>query len=330
MAANSFGSRFVVTTFGESHGPALGVVIDGCPAGIPFDHDLLLEQIKRRRPGQHGAATNAVSSRKEEDLPRILSGIFENKTLGTPIALIIENQDARSEDYDQIRTHPRQGHADDLWKSKFGHSDHRGGGRASGRETAARVMAGAIAQMFLKSAAPQLLVKSYVTQLGHQSFTSPTHWMEQQNEVTQILLNAKKQGESFGAIAELWVEQCPANLGQPVFRKLKSDLAAACMSLGGVTGFEFGDGFLAATQKGTEFHKPQSTQQYGGLRGGLSTGEKITFRVAFKPTSSILDIAKKGRHDPCIALRALPVLEAMTHLTLADHILMATTDQYKN
>lgn len=339
MSANQFGSRFVVTSFGESHGSALGVVVDGCPAGVDFKKDLLVKELQRRRPGHHGSQ-QIVSGRNEADMPEVLSGVFEGKTLGTPIAIIVRNQDARSQDYAKIQNSPRAGHADDMWRNKFGHSDHRGGGRSSGRETVARVMAGSVAQMLLSQVSASTKVLGYASQIGSYTLTPDERLQVTQknidsfqarfpssrhHEIAEMLQKAQEHGESHGGVAEILIEKPPAFLGQPVFHKLKSDLAMAFMSVGATNGFELGLGFESASAKGTEFHHG-SQEVYGGIRGGISTGDAILLRVSFKPTSSILDVAKKGRHDPCIVTRAIPVLEAMTWLVLADHYLWAKTD----
>lgn len=341
MSANSFGSRFVITTFGESHGTALGVLIDGCPAGVQFNEALLLKELERRRPGVHGDSAQIVSNRAETDIPEVLSGVFEQKTLGTPIVITVRNKDARSQDYAQIKNTPRTGHADDVWKNKFAHSDHRGGGRSSGRETVARVMAGSVAQMMFQSASVPTKVYGYASQIGsvqlteaerkavpsqnidafQARFPSPRH-----TQVAELLKKAQEDGESYGGIAEILIQNPPANLGQPVFHKLKSDLTQAFMSLGATNGVELGLGFEAVAKPGTAFHVAGSAD-YGGIRGGISTGEDILLRISFKPTSSLLDVAKKGRHDPCIVTRAIPVLEAMTWIVLADHYLWARTDR---
>lgn len=356
MSANSFGRHFQITSFGESHGTALGVVIEGCPAGVPFNEFLLKDALERRRPG----SSSAVSARQEKDEPEILSGVFEGRTLGTPICVVVRNSDARSQDYQAIQAAPRAGHADDVWREKFGVSDHRGGGRSSGRETLARVIGGAFAQMFLqeaakKSASPimnantlctgsstvqnSLHVQVVPTQIGPIQITN---YSQQKPEIEKFLQGLKAEGESVGGVVEVQIQNPPKNLGQPVFHKLKSDLAAAFMSIGATTGVELGGGFALAEMKGTEVHRatknemslasdksgsPEVNPAYGGIRGGISTGETITLRIAFKPTSSILDVAKKGRHDPCIVLRAMPVVEAMTYLVLADHVLWSRLDQ---
>lgn len=314
MSANTFGKRFCVTTFGESHGVALGCVIDGCPAGLVFDEDLLVNELRRRRPG----TSKAVSSRQEEDIPQVLSGVFEGKTLGTPIAIVVNNKDARPEDYRDIRDNPRPGHADDVWREKFGHVDWRGGGRASGRETVTRVMAGAVAQMLVRNYSPETKVKGTIKSIG--SFPSLEN-------IEELLIQAKEKGESYGGVIEISVDGFPQGLGQPVFHKLKSDFAHALMSVGATTGFEIGSGFAGVSTPGTRFHASETDQsQYGGIRGGISTGERIMMRVAIKPPASVLDVAKKGRHDPCIVPRVLPVLESMCWIVLADHFLWRSTD----
>lgn len=331
MSANSFGRHFKITSFGESHGTALGVVIEGCPSGVRFDHDVLMHWLGRRKPGGEN-----VSSRNEIDQPEILSGIFENRTLGTPIAVTVRNHDARSKDYEPIVAQPRAGHADDVWREKFDHVDHRGGGRSSGRETLARVIGGAFAQMFLSQTHPELNVWGFLRQIGplRISENDIVRGENQFNishakkiEIEAMLAQLKLEGDSVGGVAEIRIDNPPKNLGQPVFHKLKSDLTAAMMSIGATTGVELGDGFELAQKKGTEVHVAGNESAYGGIRGGISTGENIQLRVAFKPTSSILDVAKRGRHDPCIVLRALSVVESMALLVLADHILWARLDR---
>jgi len=321
MSANSFGERFRVVTFGESHGAALGAVIDGCPAGVSWDQSILDDFLARRRPGQRSKdGTSLVSDRNETDKAEVLSGVYAGKTLGTPIAIIVRNQDARSQDYANMPK--RVGHADDLWLQKFGHSDPRGGGRASGRETVARVMAGAVAKMVLAQITPGLSVSAFASQIGPISRSEKDL---KEAEVEALLLDAKARGLSYGGQALITANGVPAGLGQPVFHKLKADLTAAMMSVGATSGVEVGSGHAAVEAEGSHFHS--GSGDYGGLRGGISSGEPIVMRVSFKPTSSILDVAKKGRHDPCIVLRALPVLEAMTLLVLADHILWTRTDR---
>lgn len=339
MSGNSFGQHFVITTFGESHGPALGVVIDGMPAQVIYQETLLHTQLARRRPG-----TSAwVSPRQEADHPEVLSGIYQGKTLGTPIGVIVRNQDAQSQAYDRLG--PRVGHADDVWLAKYGHSDLRGGGRTSGRETLARVIGGAFAQMYVQQQAATTKVLSFAQQIGpfildpqeYQSacqvssqqdldqfparFPSPQH----AEAVEKLLVDAKAQGKSYGGRGAVVINSPPANLGRPVFHKLKADLAAAYFSIGATMGIELGAGQLVAGQEGSEFHRQQNSD-YGGIRGGISTGERITWSVAFKPTATVLSAATQGRHDPCIVPRALVVLEAMSWLVLADHLLASRLD----
>ncbi len=339
MSANTLGHLFRVTTFGESHGVALGAVVDGCPAGVAFDPALLQAMLDRRRPGQSAV----VSARDEADVVEVLSGVHDGKTLGTPIAMCVRNRDARPGDYAAIAAAPRPGHADDTWRTKRGHVDPRGGGRASGRETVARVMAAAVARMLLAEVAPTLAVVGYARAIGPFSLDDadaaavtdtasvdqhPTRFPSADaDRVAALLADAKRDGKSYGGIAELRIEGVPAGLGQPVFRKLKADLAGAMLGVGATAGVEFGDGFAAAQAEGSEFHRRESSTHYGGIRGGIATGEPIVLRVAFKPTATVLDEAKRGRHDPCIVPRALPVLEAMAWLVAADHWLLARTDR---
>lgn len=324
MPANSLGHLFSITTFGESHGAALGCVVDGCPSNIPFDEALMRRWMERRRPGSHAL----VSARSEEDRVEVVSGVFEGKTLGTPIAMIVRNKDARSQDYTGIKHDPRPGHADDLWRDKFGHIDWRGGGRASGRETVARVMGGAVAQMVVQQSQPNLTIESLITRIGPLELEPAERRKPLQSErVQELLSSAKEEGESFGGIAELRFNGVPRGLGEPVFHKFKSDLARGFMSVGATSGIEFGAGFAAAAAKGSEFHHHERTSQYGGIRGGITTGEEIVCRVAFKPTSSIRNIAQQGRHDPCIVPRAAVVLEAMAWLVVADHLIWRRMDQ---
>lgn len=336
MSSNRFGERFAVTTFGESHGPALGAVVDGCPAGVPFDEALLRHRLARRRPGDHGGPSGAlVSARNEEDAPEVLSGVYEGRTLGTPIAIVIRNRDARPEDYAAIAASPRNGHADDLWRDKFGHSDPRGGGRASGRETAARVAAAAVAEMWLRRELPALSVTGYACRIGPfalepeavaaiasetdvDAFPARFPSARQSAAVEALLREAKSEGKSWGGIVELRIDGVPRGTGAPIFGKLKAKLAEAFLSVGATAGVELGAGFAAAGAEGSVFHAASVGPGYGGLRGGIATGERIVARIALKPTATVLDVAKRGRHDPCIVPRAIPVLEAMAYLVLAD------------
>lgn len=335
--ANSFGQHFRITTFGESHGVGLGVVIDGCPAGVEFFYDLLQKELDRRRPGQD----QITSTRQEADQFEILSGVWEGKTLGSPIAMLVRNQDARSGDYASRPQRP--GHADDLWLKKFGHADHRGGGRASGRETVARVMAGSVAQMLLKQLAPELRVVAFARQIHEIEITSEelsaikpqllaekyfadqflARFPHQEKSllVKELLQKGREIGESFGGVVEVFIAGVPAGLGEPVFHKLKSTLGSAFLSIGAVVGVEFGMGFQVAKKRGSEFHGVDDSSVYGGIRGGISTGELISARIVFKPTSSIKSVATSGRHDPCIVPRAIPVVEAMANIVMADQLL---------
>lgn len=328
MDANKFGKIFTCTTFGESHGSALGVVIDGMPAGIRFDEALLLSQLARRRPGQ----SDIVSARDEKDKPQVLSGIFQGKTLGTPIAVIVSNENIMSKDYEEIKSNPRPGHADKVWSEKYKHWDHRGGGRSSGRETLSRVISGAFAEMLLMQYMPELKVLSYCSQIGDFKLSFDEHkkiqtreYIDQhvtrfpsqnQDQVQKLLIEAKEIGESYGGVVSTKILNLPEGIGEPVFFKLKSLLAMGIMSIGATQSFEIGSGRDNLVTKGTEFH--QDNKNYGGFSGGMSNGDEIFFQVGFKPTSSILDVAKSGRHDPCIVPRACIVVEAMAWITLAD------------
>lgn len=326
-------------TFGESHGPALGCVLDGMPAGVVYRGDILMQDLTRRRPGVWSNTPNSlgVSGRQEADTPEILSGIYAGQTLGTPIAVIIRNQDARSQDYQNLP--PRPGHADEVWKKKFGHVDSRGGGRSSGRETVSRVIGGAFAKMLLSQVLPDLKVYAYLCQIGQlvlptearslvkpddiDNFVGRFPSLSLQSEVQKLLETARTNGDSLGAVIEVIVTNLPAGLGQPVFHKLKNDLASAMLSIGATYSFELI--YDRPAHYGREFHGQGVS--YAGIQGGISTGEEIRFRVGIKPTSSIGDVAKRGRHDPCIGIRAVPVVEAMTYFVLADHWLWSRGDR---
>lgn len=343
MRGNQFGRLFTLSTFGESHGPAMGALVDGCPAGVVWQQEMLHRFLERRRPGK----SDLTSTRQEPDQVEVLSGVFDNITLGTPIAAIIQNQDARSNDYKPEQMKMRQGHATDLWQDKYGHSDPRGSGRASGRETVSRVIGGAIARMFVTQLFPESQVTAFVARIGLiglndsdcvdvaealegdpwqiDEFSARCPNGEKNEQMEMLLTQAKETGESYGGIAFLRIAGLPRGLGQPVFGKLKSELTAAYMSIGATTGVEIGQGFEAAKTSGHEFHN--SRQDYGGIRGGLSTGDPISIKIAFKPTSTRKEMALSGRHDPCIVPRAVPVLEAMTWLVLADQILQSRADR---
>lgn len=342
MSANSFGHILKATSFGESHGPALGVVIDGVPAGLLVDLDFMQLEMARRRPGQ----SEVVTQRQEADQVDILSGVYEGKTLGTPICAVVYNKDQRSEDYKNLS--PRVGHADQAWQNKFGHSDQRGGGRSSGRETLSRVIVGAFAKMLLKAWVPNLSLNAFASQMGPYRLTSEeislvangkvtsedfvTRFPSEINrsEIETLLMEARLQGKSYGGAVRVIVQNPPANLGQPNFHKLKADLALALMSVGATISFELGLGKSMTEQEGSEFFsQPLETlaKDLGGIQGGISTGAPISMEVGFKPTSSVLDVAKKGRHDPCIVPRAVPVVEAMVAWVLADHLLLTRLDR---
>ncbi|MBU1018272.1 chorismate synthase [Patescibacteria group bacterium] len=322
MSGNSFGTLFKITTWGESHGPATGVVIDGCPAGLKIHEKDIQKELDRRKPGQ----SQSTTARKEADKIEILSGIFENKATGTPISLIIRNTDTRSKDYEKLKNLYRPSHADFTYDEKYGFRDHRGGGRASARETTARVAAGAIAKKII----PFITFKT--------TLISPDF---------KTIEAARKEGDSIGGLIECVIQNIPAGLGSPVFEKLDARLAQAMLSIPGTKGFEIGSGFKGAEMKGSEHNDEiltkkgkvmTKTNHAGGVVGGISNGMDIIFRVAFKPTASIAKkqqtidqkgskktIEIEGRHDPCIALRALPIVESMAALVLADEYLIQKT-----
>ncbi len=339
MRGNSFGNFLVLTTFGESHGPALGAVLDGMPAGVHLSTEHIAAELRRRRPGQSAV----TSGRLEEDVPEILSGVFEDVTLGTPIAVIVRNTDARSEDYDAHVY--RVGHAESVWEQKYGLRDYRGGGRTSGRETLARVIAGAIAGRLLP---PDLSIVAFVSQIGNiaarvsdetlnrihvDSFATRCPDTDADKSITQELLRCKESGDSLGGIIELRIDGVRAGLGEPVFNKAKSALTAAMMSIGAVSGVSLGDAFSESSLPGNIFHLQQDGAHPGtdvrahGIQGGLTNGQRITLRVAIKPTSTIGQQARQGRHDPCIAPRIVPVVEAMSALVLADLLLAQRLDR---
>ena len=343
MRGNQFGKVFCLSTFGESHGPALGALIEGCPAGVTWQGEMLTRFMNRRRPGQSAV----TSARGEPDAVEVLSGVFEDRTLGTPIAAIVRNQDARSGDYAADRMNTRRGHATDLWQNKFGHSDPRGSGRASGRETLSRVIGGAVARMLVTQLHPGVRVIAFTSRVGSihlkpsdcidaagaleddpwhvDQFTTRCPSIEKNELIEVMLREAKQNGESYGGEVFVAVHGAPAGLGQPVFDKIKAEFAHGYLSVGATGGVTLSDGFEAAQMNGQQFH--HSGQDYGGVRGGLTTGDPVTMRVAFKPTSSRGEVATLGRHDPCIVPRAVPVIEAMTWLTLADQILRSRLDR---
>ncbi len=326
---NTFGSLFRLTTFGESHGPAMGAVIDGCPAGVPLTRERIQAALDRRRPGQSAVTT----ARAEADQVEILSGVFEDKTVGTPIAAIVRNQDQRSNDYDRLKMVDRPGHADRVWRERYHHRDHRGGGRTSGRETLCRVIGGTVAEALLERELPELSIVAWVGQVGALQAPVPAPGLTRAQvdqhptrcpdpstaeRMQEEILAAKEQGDSLGGAIDLRVEGLPVGLGEPVFGKLKATIAQAVSSIGAVTGVAWGppDLFSQLTQRGSTFHA--SAAAYGGIQGGLSNGEPLILRTWFKPPATLADHAKGGRHDPCILPRAVPVIEAMVSLVLAD------------
>ena len=300
MSFNSFGHLFRLTTWGESHGPAIGAVVDGCPPGLALAEDDIQLWLDKRRPG----TSPFVSPRREPDRVRILSGVFEGRTTGTPISLVIENVDARPADYENLP--PRAGHADAAYEAKYGLRDPRGGGRASARETAARVAAGAVARIVIA----EVTISARVTEIG--GVADPGRWPE-------LIEQARAEGDSLGGIVECIAEGVPIGWGAPVYAKLDAELAAAIMSVNAVKAVEIGAGFGAARRRGVDNAEADFA---GGITGGIATGEPIVLRAAFKPPSSIPALGVSGRHDPCVALRGAPVVEAMVALVLADHKLL--------
>ena len=331
MSANTFGKNFCLTTFGESHGTAIGGIIDGCPAGLLIDINKINEELKRRKPGED----NISSQRKESDKIIFLSGIYEGKTLGTPIAFMFENEDARSSDYEHLKDIFRPSHADFTYQQKYGIRDHRGGGRASARTLLPCIVAGAIAKQILHN--HNIEVKSFVTQIGEENSENFSH-----DEIQEILLKIKKDNDSVGAAMRVEIDGLPAGIGEPQFRKLQALLAQAMFSINAVKGYEYGDGFKAASMRGSETNDVFindngkircKTNHSGGIQGGISNGEKVYFNVAFKPIPTIMrpqqtvdvdgnviiyDI--EGRHDVCVVPRVIPIVEAMTAMVIADLI----------
>ncbi len=359
MAGNSFGTLFKISTFGESHGEAIGVVIDGCPANLPIDLEFIQAEMDKRRPGQ----SHITTQRKESDSIKILSGVFEGKTTGTPIAILIPNEDQRSKDYTHLEDAFRPSHADFTYQQKYGHRDHRGGGRSSARETAARVAAGAIAKILLKQAGIEIF--AHVSAVGlveapnlDQNDLSRLIEYRESNlvrcadpatakEMTDLIENIRKEGDTIGGKIAAVIMNCPAGLGEPVFDKLHADLGKAMLSINAVHGFEYGSGFSGSEMKGSEHNdlfiqegeKTKTLTNFsGGIQGGISNGMDICFRVAFKPVATLMQdqetvnkegqattIQGKGRHDPCVVPRAVAIVEAMAALVMADHYLRNKT-----
>ena len=349
MSYNSFGHVFRFTTWGESHGPALGAVVDGCPPGLALAESDIQPFLDARRPG----TSRFTTQRREPDAVRILSGVFEGRTTGTPISLLIENTDQRSKDYSEVAKAYRPGHADYAYDAKYGFRDYRGGGRSSARETAARVAAGAVARAVI----PEVNITAWVeaiggdpidpaqfdaNEIGNNPFFCPDPQAAKRWE--RLVDDARKSGSSLGAVVACEATGVPAGWGAPLYAKLDSELAAACMSINAVKGVEIGDGFAAAALSGEGNADPMRpggdgpeflANHAGGIAGGISTGQPLRLRVAFKPTSSILTpvetitrdgeattLATKGRHDPCVGIRGVPVVEAMVALVLADQKLL--------
>ncbi|WP_024851548.1 chorismate synthase [Hydrogenovibrio kuenenii] len=345
MSGNTLGQNFRVTTFGESHGIALGAIIDGCPPGMALSEEDIQVELDRRKPGTSKHAT----ARREDDKVQILSGVFEGKTTGTPIGLIIHNTDQRSKDYAKVAETFRPSHADYTYTQKYGIRDYRGGGRSSARETAMRVAAGAIAKKYLKERLG-IEIKGYLSQLGPITVEGVT-WPfdndneyfcpspEKREEIREYMDNLLKQKDSVGAKITIVAKNVPVGLGEPVFDRLDADLAHALMSINAVKGVEIGDGFAVAAQRGTEHRDEMSPEGFlanhsGGILGGISTGQDIVAHIALKPTSSIMtpgksinrdgeatEMVTKGRHDPCVGIRATPIAEAKIALVLMDHFM---------
>ncbi|MDG1328267.1 MAG: chorismate synthase [Flavobacteriaceae bacterium] len=353
MAGNSFGTLFKLTTFGESHGSAIGGVIDGCPAGLKIDFNSLKKDMVRRMPGQ----SKITTSRKEPDAVQFLSGIFEGITTGTPLAFIIENTNQKSKDYSHIKDVYRPSHADYTFEKKFGHRDYRGGGRASARETACRVVAGAIAKQLIKN----IKITAFVSSVGNININKPYQDLDFNkieativrcpdlhvaDKMIQKIEEVKKTGDTLGGTVMCVLQNVPIGLGEPVFEKLHAQLGKAMLSINAVKGFEYGAGFCATSMKGSEhndlFNEDGSTQTNlsGGIQGGISNGMDIYFRVAFKPVATLIQqqqalnsegnlvqMKGKGRHDPCVVPRAVPIVEAMAALVLADFTLINKTNK---
>jgi len=351
MAGNSFGNLFKLTTFGESHGVAIGGIIDGCPPGIELDLEAIQGEMNRRKPGQ----SNIVTQRKEPDEVKFLSGIFEGVTTGTPIGFVIENSNQKSHDYSHIKDSYRPSHADYVYEKKYGLRDYRGGGRSSARETASRVVAGAIAKQVLKN----VKINAFTSSVGDIFIDKPYQDLDfskiESNDVrcpdsaiaekmiTRIK-DIRKEGDTIGGTVTCVLQNVPIGLGEPVFDKLHAELGKAMLSINAVKGFEFGSGFCGAKMKGSEHNDlfnidgSTKTNLSGGIQGGISNGMDIYFRVAFKPVATliqkyetinrageIVEMQGKGRHDPCVVPRAVPIVEAMAALVLADYLLINKT-----
>ncbi len=358
MPGNTFGKIFKISSFGESHGLAIGVIVDGLPAGLPIDLDFIQSQMDRRRPGQ----STIVTQRKESDIAEIMSGIFDGKTTGTPLFMLIRNKDARSKDYSHIADKFRPSHADFTYQQKYGNRDYKGGGRSSARETAARVAAGAIAMQLLDKVG--ISIHSYVHSVGpistHEDYSLLNFEnieknavrcpdLEKAKDMEAFIKDIKSQGDTIGGTIKCVIKGVPVGLGEPVFDKLHADLGKAILSINSCKGFEYGSGFSGTSMKGSEhndaFVKKEdkiktTSNNSGGIQGGISNGMDIYFKAAFKPVATIVsaqtsidksgnvtEVQGKGRHDPCVVPRAVPIVDAMTALVLADHLLRNNTSQ---
>lgn len=357
--SNTFGNIFKLTTFGESHGPGIGGIIDGMPAGITVDLDFLQSELNRRRPGQSALTTD----RKEADKVELLSGIFEGKTTGCPIGFLVRNENQHSNDYDNMRDVFRPSHADFTYQTKYGIRDHRGGGRTSARETIARVVGGAFAKMVLRQKG--IHITAYTSQVGNIALSGNYHDYDfneiERNpvrcpdaakaiEMAQLIAEVKSQGDTIGGIISCVIKGCPIGLGEPVFGKLHAQLGAAMLSINAVKGFEYGEGFAGVTARGSEqndLFQPDGqggittlTNHSGGIQGGLSNGQDIFFRVAFKPVATLLReqptvnkqgqptlLKARGRHDPCVLPRAVPIVEAMAAMVILDNYMLNNTSK---
>jgi len=358
MAGNTFGTLFRLTTFGESHGAALGGIIDGCPAGLAIDLDFVKSELQRRKPGQ----SHITTQRKEEDEVKFLSGIFEGKTTGHPIGFTIENTNQKSNDYEHIKDAYRPSHADFTYQEKYGIRDYRGGGRSSARETACRIVGGAIAKLYLRHL--NVSIQAYVSQVGNIKLEKKYQDLDLSKTEESIIRcpdaataykmvsyieDIRKEGDTIGGIVSCVVKGTPVGLGEPVFDKLHADLGKAMLSINAVKGFEYGEGFNSINFKGSELNDAftstdgkvnTTTNHSGGIQGGISNGQDIYFNVAFKPVATIMQdqqsidkdgnettVKGKGRHDPCVLPRAVPIVESMAALVLVDHILRNKTSK---
>lgn len=355
---NTFGKLFKITTFGESHGKALGAIVEGCPAGLSLDEDKIRQEMQRRKPGQ----SKITTQRKEEDEIEILSGVFEGKTTGTPIGIVIPNSDQKSKDYSHISDKFRPSHADFTYFEKYGIRDYRGGGRSSARETAARVAGGAIAKQFLATKGIQ--IQAYVSQVGdlilEKSYRELNLSLAEENIVRcpdpemaermiSLIDSVRLDRDTIGGVITCVIQNCPPGLGEPVFDRLHAELGKAMLSINAVKGFEYGSGFEGVKMRGSQHNDTfvkegdkvkTLTNHSGGIQGGISNGEDIFFKVAFKPVATIMQdqeslneagdsvtVSGKGRHDPCVVPRAVPIVEAMAALVIADYLLLSKTNK---